>query len=290
MSDPIFRLTRSGDESQLREIWSAAYDGDTACAELYFSHCYQPGSGVAAEVDDELCSAIYMMEGVTLTGFSGADQSAIYLYALGTPEKYRGKGLGGRTIWRSGAEGYLRGYDAVCFLPASQSLSRWYGEILGTKVTFFRRTGTVTANENPPAGQVEVKEVEARAYLGLRERMLVAHPHARLPVEMGELQRQFCKLYGGGLYEMIIDGVRAICACDREGDKIILRELLCEGIAPEKCAQVMLAELHGREAEVRTPAFFHEGFGKVTGDCVWIPGGQRFPQSEEKPFWGIALD
>lgn len=288
MSDPIFRLTRSGDEPQLREIWSAAYDGDTACAELYFSRCYQPGSGVAAEVDGALCSAIYMMEGVTLTGFSVADQSAVYLYALGTPEKYRGKGLGGRTIWRSGAEGYLRGYDAVCFLPASQSLSQWYGEILGTKVNFFRRTGTVQASATPPAG--EVTELTAAEYNALRERMLVGHPHARLPLEMVELQRQFCTLYGGGLYELILDGRRAICACDREGDAFTLRELLCEGLEPEKCTQLLLAQLHGQKAEVRTPAFWHEGFGEVTGDCVWIPGGQRFPKSEEKPFWGIALD
>lgn len=288
MSAPIFRLTKPGDESELRTIWSAAYDGDTACAELYFSQCYRPGDGVAAELDGKLCSAIYLMEGVILTGFAGRDQSAVYLYALGTPEQYRGLGLGGRTIWRSGVEGYLRGCDEVCFLPASQSLSQWYGDILGTKVCFFRRTGTVVAGDPPQAGRVA--ELDAERYNELREQLLTGHPHAKLPGEMVELQRQFCTLYGGGLYELELDGKTAICACDREGEAFTLRELLCPGLDPADCARLLLAEGKGRSAEVRTPAFWHEGFGAVSGDCVWIPGGQRFPKSEEPPFWGIALD
>ena len=89
---------------------------------------------------------------------------------------------------------------------------------------------------------------------------------------------------------MELDGKTAICACDREGEAFTLRELLCPGLDPADCARLLLAEGKGRSAEVRTPAFWHEGFGAVSGDCVWIPGGQRFPKSEEPPFWGIALD
>ena len=288
MSDPIFRLTRTGDEPELRAIWAAAYDGDTACADLYFSRCYRPGDGVAAELDGKLCSAIYLMDGITLTGFEGRSQSAVYLYALGTPEKYRGLGLGGRTIWRSGAEGYLRGNDAVCFLPASQSLSRWYGDILGTKACFFRRTGTVQVGDQPTKGRIS--PLSAADYNVRREQLLAGHPHAKLPEEMVELQRQFCALYGGGLYELELDGKTAICAWDREGDVLTLRELLCPELDPTDSAQLLLTEQKGSSAEVRTPAFWHEGFGAVNGDCVWIPGGQRFPKSTEPPFWGIALD
>ena len=45
MSKPIYRLTQPGDERALRAIWSAAYDGDTACADVYFDRCYRPGDG-----------------------------------------------------------------------------------------------------------------------------------------------------------------------------------------------------------------------------------------------------
>lgn len=288
MSKPIFRLTRTGDEPELRSIWSAAYDGDTACAELYFSQCYQPGQGIAAEVDGALCSAIYMMEGVVLTDFSEKEQSAVYLYALGTPEKYRGMGLGGRTIWRSGAEAYLRGTDAVCFLPASKSLAQWYGDILGTQPTFFRRTGSVSAGAEAPIGKV--LPLNGEQYLSLREQLLAGHPHAKLPQNMIDLQQQFCRLYGGGFYRLELEGKVAVCACDRDEKQLIVRELLCPELDPIQCARLLLAEWKLKRGELRTPAFWHAEFGEVTGDCVWIPGGKRFPKADELPYWGLALD
>ncbi len=288
MSKPIFRLTRAGDEPELRKIWSAAYDGDTACAELYFSQCYQPEQGIAAEVDGRLCSAIYMMEGVILTGFAVSEMSAVYLYALGTPEEYRGMGLGGRTIWRSGAEAYLRGTDAVCFLPASQSLAQWYGDILGTRATFFHRVGTVSGKEGIPVGKVlPLKEEQ---YSSFREQLLAGHPHAKLPQNMIHLQQQFCQLYHGGFYQLELDGKVAVCACDREEKQLIVRELLCPEWNPIQCARLLLSKWNLECAQVRTPAFWHSEFGEVIGDCVWIPGGQRFPKTDELPYWGLALD
>lgn len=288
MSEPLFRLTRAGDEPELRKIWSAAYDGDTACADLYFSHCYQPGQGIAAEVDGVLCSAIYMMEGVVLTDFSENEQSAVYLYALGTPEEYRGLGLGGRTIWRSSAEAYLRGTDAVCFLPASKSLAQWYGDILGTKATFFRRTGSISADGKVRKGKV--LPLNGEQYLLLREQLLMGHPHAKLPQEMINLQQQFCQLYGGGFYRLELEGKFAVCACDREEKQLIVRELLCPELNPVQCVRLLLAEWELDRGEVRTPAFWHPEFGEVMGDCVWIPGGRRFPKADELPYWGLALD
>ncbi len=288
MSKPVFRLTRAGDEPELRNIWSAAYDGDTACAELYFSQCYRPGQGIAAVVDGALCSAIYMMEGVVLTGFSGQEQSTVYLYALGTPEEYRGMGLGGRTIWRSGAEAYLRGADAVCFLPASKSLAQWYSDILGTRSTFFRRTGLVLPEAEMPSEKVF--PLSGAQYLSLREQLLEGHPHAKLPQNMVNLQQRFCQLYDGGLYRLELDGKFAVCACDREEKRLIVRELLCPKLNPVRCARLLLNEWKLECAEVRTPAFWHSEFGEITGDCVWIPGGKRFPKADELPYWGLALD
>ena len=286
--EPIFRLTRPGDEEQLKQVWADAYDGDTVCAERYFASCYHPGDGIAAEVDGTLCSAIYLMEHFVLHVPEKKDYDCCYLYALGTPDRYRGQGLGGRTIWRSGAEGYMRGCDYVCFLPASDSLSLWYQDILGAKVVFFHRRGNVTRTAEAPVGTLT--GLSAEEYAAVRAQLLGAHTYAQPSEDGMRLQRDYCALYGGGFYRIDLNGASGICACDVDGESLTLRELLMPDGDVNACAQLAMKHFACSEAEVRTPAFWHDGFGTIRGDCVHVPGGTRFPSREAYPYWGLAMD
>ncbi len=121
--------------------------------------------------------------------------SCSYLYALGTPEQHRGCGYGGRTIWRSGVEGYLRGNDFVCFVPASESLRRWYQNILGTRSVFFHRCITLDA---PAPVTGSVSPIAPEDYLRQREAFLTGRPHIEAPEKAFKLQQTYCELYGGG--------------------------------------------------------------------------------------------
>ena len=286
MSKPIYRLTQPGDERALREIWSAAYDGDTACADVYFDRCYRPGDGVVAEVDGALCSAIYLLDGYTLHANSRR-YSCSYLYALGTPEQPRGCGYGGRTIWRSGVEGYLRGNDFVCFVPASESLRRWYQNILGTRSVFFHRCITLDAPA-PVTGCVS--PIAPEDYLRQREAFLTGRPHIEAPEKAFKLQQTYCELYGGGLWQFELNGAPGICLGDREDGKLTLRELLFPDGDAAEAGQMMMQTLGCTSAEVRTPAFWHDGQGELREDCILVPGGGKFPETFELPFWGFAMD
>lgn len=288
MDTTLYRITRPGDEEQLRQIWTLAYDGDSACAELYFRDCYQPGDGVVAEAGGELCSAIYLMDGFLLHFPGQPPRTCTYLYALGTPKRHRGHGYGGKTIWRAGVEGYQRGADFVCFLPASESLARWYEGILGTRAVFFRRTCSVERSGRDAGGRVE--PIPPEAYAALRSRLLAGQPHAECPRKAVRLQGRYCEQYGGGLCRISVDGAEGIAAWDREEDRLLFHELLFPEGDPRRAAEVVLAAQNAASAVVRVPAFWHDGLGEVEPDNVLIPGGTSFPASEALPYWGLSMD
>jgi hypothetical protein len=287
MNQPIYRITRPGDEKQLLRVWSLAYGGDVDCATIYFDKYYTPGDGVAAQVGDELCSAIYLIDGFLLHFPGKPVKSCSYLYALGTPDMYRGKGYGGKTIWRSGVVGYDRGADYVCFLPASPSLYRWYEGIIGTRTVFFRREFSVSRQEGAEVAQLT--PISPLEYDSRRETLLSGTPHAQPPIKAISMQSDYCQLYGGGIFALSYHGQEGICALDREGDEITFRELLFPGDV-EGATRGILETLNASSALVRTPAFWHQELGQVVEDNVLVPGGVSFPKTETEPYWGLSMD
>ncbi len=287
MSQPIYRVTRPGDEAALMRVWELAYGGDLDCAELYFQNYYHPGDGITAQVEGQLCSAIYLIEGFLLHLPGKTVKTCTYLYALGTPDMYRGHGYGGKTIWKSGVVGYERGADYVCFLPASESLSRWYQGILGTRTVFFRREFPVETGGTFSRGAVT--PIPPEDYAKLREVLLANTPHVQPPLKAIRMQEDYCKLYGGGLYQISLEGKAGLCAVDRKDHALTFRELLFPYDVGQ-AAQAVLAYLKAETGLVRTPVFWHKELGKVVEDNVLVPGGVAFPASEEAPYWGISMD
>lgn len=287
MSAPLYRVTRSGDEPQLLDIWSKAYGGDVDCASLYFNRYYQPGEGVVAEVDGRLCSSIYLIDGYRLHIPGKRAYACTYLYALGTPEEFRGKGYGGKTIWKSGVVGYDRGADYVCFLPASPSLYRWYEGCIGTRTVFSRREFSISAGQ-PQAGTLTPLSPED--YQAKREILLTDTPHVEQPVKAVSLQGDYCRLYGGGLYQVEACGHWGLCAFDREENELTFRELLYPQGDVIAAVQAVLTEEHAASALVRTPVFWHTALGQIIEDNVLVPGGYTFPKTENPPYWGFSMD
>ena len=287
MSNPIYRTTRPGEESALKQIWNDAYGGDADCADLYFQLCYQPGDGVVTEAGGTLCSAIYMIDGYTLHIPDEKPRFCTYLYALGTPEAYRGRGYGGKTIWKSGVVAYDRGADFVCFLPASPSLYRWYEGCLGTRTVFFRREFLVRSGGNPEG---RVSPVTPEDYGKLREQLLAGTPHIEQPLKAIRLQAEYCRLYGGGLVKIEADGQTGIAAYDQENTELTFREFLFPGRDPRPQVQAVMASAGSHLAQVRTPVFWHPKLGKTVADNVLVPGGYTFPSTTLSPWWGFSMD
>ncbi len=286
MSAPLYRPSRPEDLPQLLQVWAAAYDGDTACAECYLNRLYQPGDALVAEVDGRLTSAIYLLDGYRFHYAPERMKCCTYLYALGTPPEYRGRGYGGRTIWHAGVEAYNRGAELVCFLPASPSLYRWYTGCIGTSTVFYRREFTVTG----AAACGSITPLSPADYAARRESLLHGTPHTELPTSVIELQGTYCRMYGGGLISVEVEGLEGIAAYDREGESLTLRELLFPAEDPTPAVRALLAATSAAVARVRTPAFLHPGLGEIVDDNVLVPGGYTFPKTEQPPYWGLSMD
>lgn len=286
MDHVIYRPTQPGDEGALLDIWLRAYGDAPAYPKAYFSQLYRPGDGVAAEAGGKLRSAIYLVEGFAYRRPGQPDLSCTYLYALGTPPEERGKGYGGRTIWRSGVEGYFRGAGLVCFLPASPSLSRWYGDILGTRVAFRYRAFSV---DRPSDAPVRVEPLSPQVYADSREALLKGTPHMVTPLPVIRLQDTFCQLGGGGLCQLRMGSVTALAAYDREENKLTLRELLCPQGDPVALVGGLLRQVGGEIADVHAPVFWNQGLGTAQDGAILVPGGFSLPQ-EPNAYWGLALD
>ena len=179
-------------------------------------------------------------------------------------------GRSGAAAWKA----ILRGNDFVCFVPASESLRRWYQNILGTRSVFFHRCITLDAPA-PAAGSVS--PIAPEDYLRQREAFLTGRPHIEAPEKAFKLQQTYCELYGGGLWQFELNGAPGICLGDREDGKLTLRELLFPDGDAAEAGQMMMQTLGCTSAEVRTPAFWHDGQGELREDCILVPGGGKLP-------------
>lgn len=135
-----------------------------------------------------------------------------------------------------------------------------------------------------------VSPIAPEDYLRQREAFLTGRPHIEAPEKAFKLQQTYCELYGGGLWQFELNGAPGICLGDREDGKLTLRELLFPDGDAAEAGQLMMQTLGCTSAEVRTPAFWHDGQGELREDCILVPGGGKFPETFELPFWGFAMD
>ena len=112
-------------------------------------------------------------------------------------------------------------------------------------------------------------------YMLWRENLLRGRDFVRLSYPMLEAQRALCEAYGGGLYATE-DGV---LAAYRDGERLIVREILCARGDPAVSAASAAAALGCSETVFFLPA---ESGGEpyVTADAPLSPG----------TVWNLTLD
>ncbi|MBR4578116.1 MAG: hypothetical protein IKO22_00735 [Oscillospiraceae bacterium] len=182
MSAP--RPSRPGEETALRELWTAVFGDEGAFLDLFFSEIYRPGMARVMEAEGRIVSAAYALP------FG----EALYIYAVGTLPAFRGRGCG-RAVTLAAAGG-----KPAYLCPASESLKRWYGESMGA----------VPADWRQPCALPEDAEPLAPAeFLSLRERMLEGVPHAAYSpalLRLFALDGSFYRSGGGRVFAAGSDG------------------------------------------------------------------------------------
>ena len=286
MDQPVFRRTSSADEEALRRIWQEAYPGDEPYADIFFRMNMHDGCGYGAETEGALCSMFFCLKDYLLH-IEEKEYQTSYLYALGTLPACRGRGLGSGLTAYAAADAYDHGSDLVCLMPGSASLSSWYQHDLQAAEMFYHRSFTASAGL---AGALETDAVTPEQYQKLREALLKGTPHVEIPLTVLRLQEAFARLSGGGFYRIGLSGLAGICTLDRNGEALMIRELLMPEGDPEAAAGALIRHFDCVCGEVRMPAFWHKDLGRETPDALRLPGGMPFSDLKTHPYFGLFLD
>ena len=158
----------------------------------------------------------------------------------------------------------------VATLPANAPLYDWYEKTVGTRHLLFRERHAVPARKS-----VDIMKLTGTEYMLWRENLLRGKSFVRPSYPMLETQRALCEAYGGGLYATE-DGV---LAAYRDGEVLIVREILCARGDPANSAASAAAALGCREAVYYSPC---AGGGEryITADTPLSPD----------TVWNLTLD
>ena len=259
------RHYRKDDIPAMRALWQRVFNEREAYLDAVFA--LLPDIGGAAVATDEngvLIGAAYAMTGFELLTNGREGPHVGYIYAVAVDESVRGRGIGA-ALTRAAAE-ICREREAVIIttLPAEDSLYPWYEKQIGTNCLLYLEKRTVSARKT-----LDIMKLTGTEYMLWRENMLRGKAHIRLSTPMMEAQRALCEAYDGGLYASS-DG---IFAAFRDGEQLIILEVLCVQGSPEETAASAAAYLNCREAVYYMPA---EG-PDVTSGTSLTPDAKKEP-------------
>ena len=255
----------------MRALWRRVFDESERFLDAFFRLLPDIGSAVVAtDEGHELLGAAYTLTGFEWQRTDGTRAQIGYLYAVAVEEDARGQGIGAAL---SGAAAELcrkRESQIVATLPASAPLYDWYEKTVGTRHLLFRERHAVPARKS-----VDIMKLTGTEYMLWRENLLRGKSFVRPSYPMLETQRALCEAYGGGLYATE-DGV---LAAYRDGEVLIVREILCARGDPANSAASAAAALGCREAVYYSPC---AGGGEryITADTPLSPD----------TVWNLTLD
>lgn len=264
------RHYRKEDIPAMRALWRTVFDERESYLDAFFTLLPDIGGAAVAEDDlGALCGAAYAMTGYELLA-DGKSPHVGYVYAVAVDEGARGRGIGAELTKYAAAICREREAVIVTTLPAEPGLYPWYEKHIGTTHLLHREKRRVAANKT-----LDLMKLTGTEYMFWRENLLRGRPHIHLSSPMLEAQRALCEAYDGGLYASS-DG---IFAAYRDGESLIVREVLCAQGLPEETAASAAAALGCREAVFFTPA--------VQGGEAYIASDTALPPDT---VWNLTLD
>ena len=267
----MIREYSSADVPAMRALWRRVFDESESFLDAFIRLLPDIGSAVVAtDESGGLLGAAYALTGFEYQRRDGTRTQLGYLYAVAVDETARGQGTGA-ALSKAAAELCRRRESLiVTTLPAEESLYAWYEKAIGTKHLLRREAHTVAAWKT-----VDIMKLTGTEYMLWRENLLRGQDFVRLSYPMLEAQRALCETYGGGLYATE-DGV---LAAYRDGERLIVREILCARGDPAVSAASAAAALGCREAVFFLPTA-SGGEPYVTADAPLASG----------TIWNLTLD
>lgn len=241
MSIEMIRKANTQDQPELHRLWETVFGDPPEMVQAFFDRFPQEIAGWVLTLDDQICSAAYLLPGNWYVNRSEI-QPAAYVYAVATDPSARRKGYAGRLMREIASFAEERGL-LLYTRPAEQSLFPWYGEKLDAcNVGYFKKLQVRIDSAHDALPCLPLSPGE---YGAVREQYLAETPHLILSENFLRLQ----ETYSSGFYQ--IGG--GCCCVTKENDTLHIPELLAPNENIESCVQALLTFFGAQKAIVRSP-------------------------------------
>lgn len=215
----------------LRRLWREAFGDSDAFLDAFFQTAFAPARSLVAAVDKEIAAALFWF-------FCDYEQGKLaYLYGVCTGAAYRGQGFCHKLMAAAEKTLAAKGCVGTILVPGNEKLVSLYAS-MGHAPCCPVQEQRVFREKTPLA----IAPVTPEEYAALRQNLL---PPGGVRQEGASLAFQ-ARL--GNLYRV----EHCIFAAEPLGSsRVILKELLTDGVPPEKLAGRILAFLQADEGILR---------------------------------------
>lgn len=277
-----------------KDLWNAVFQEDPRCTDWFYAHFYRPEDMVLLLENGELATMMAVLpQTMTLPG--GGTASAGYFFSLCTWPRFRGRGFSRHIILYVSQMLKDRGVDCAIGVPGQPSLFHHY-MTMDRLPTFYIRSAEVEGRELPAVVPGDLAEpAEPEAYNAIRDRLLEGIPAVHYPTDQIRYQEGLCRLLGGGLFRLQVDGREGCAMAEYEGDgHVLIKELLLPPELILRGVAALAARCPGLRYQVRTPARWEGLPGSVVrpyGDIRWFNREkQQQWERDSQGYLGLAFD
>ena len=248
------------DVPAMRKLWHEVFGDPEELTEIFYIMLEDMGSAVVAVENHRVIGMANVINGMELieSGVQYIEHEKEppvcgYIYAVAVSPEHRGRGIGRELCLEAEKLAKKRESDIVCTLPASPSLYEWYKDIMGFEPVLRRQSFEV-----PCEGSEMCMELSSTEYMMWRENMLRNKTHLHPSHITLEWQKQFCKVFGGGLYAC----GSGICAAMVDGETCYIKEVV--------------SAFSGDEAIIAASVGKHLGCSKAVYSLPCAEGGDNY--------------
>lgn len=285
------RLSRPGDEEDLKSLWHTVFGDDWRYIETFFDQVYTPGAALVAEAGEAVASMVFLLPIGRLVTPNGSSFPCTVSYAFATQKVYRGRGLGQAIANRAVQRSWKTGFPVNTICPAEDSLFGYYENRVGYEDFFYVQEQEFAHSALLRGGAIpSITGVDAAAYSRIRRSLLAERVYVDFAEKMMRYQQTLCCQSGGGLFLLQGEHYTACAAVElAEGKTAFVKELL----VPEEHFQNALSAVAGavpaKKYLVRTPAKTISSGRRFA--MLKAESGFAFSPSYSAPAWyGFAFD
>ncbi|SMC55739.1 GNAT family N-acetyltransferase [Papillibacter cinnamivorans] len=286
------RLARFGDVTAQKQIWRERFHDPWSYIHSYYKERYRRDETLLLLEDGVLAAMLTLMP-MGLVSAGGKTAPTLYLYAIASADRVKGRGLGTVLLEEAGSRAARLGVDNIILVPAERSLHDYFGSH-GYEEKFSHRE---LRFERPPVRRPvgRLAPAGAEEYDALRERLLAGSLHVRCGSDGALFQKGLSRRSGADLYRLDLDGFTGCAAAERGPGKLVtVKELLLPDALLEKGLNLIARELPAAGYRVRVPA----GCGKesdgrdIEFGMIWryFPEDKKWETFSGSGYLGFGFD